>query len=375
MDEYHHYIPQFILRNFSIHKKVKNKKNIKIKYYNIKNNKLESCKTQKIYGVYNLYKNLNIENVMEVEKELGNNKYESIFQIKIKEVDDEIVHLINSIFLEEENESITFVSDDNLYESIKFYENCKELLLQKNYKNLKNILTKTFNNNEIIYKIFPYNEKINRYDIFCVLNYNNQYLFKEIVKEVDNEIKDINIFWNILENNLPSKVSLSEGIVVKLKNLIEKYLLKISTEYNTYSKDEIANITKFIHIRFVLLICNNMNDNNIINIKYISDFYNVVYETSDKIIERISILLKPYNENILFCSPENNIEENLIELCIKHIICMVGFNLYENNYQDIKLNNIFEKYKIAITSNIKYWLSTERPDIIFTLSKIIKDDD
>lgn len=68
--QYHHYIPQFILRNFGI-EKIKDKKNINIKYYDIKKNNLEICKTSKKYGVQNLYKNLNTNDMMEVEKELG----------------------------------------------------------------------------------------------------------------------------------------------------------------------------------------------------------------------------------------------------------------------------------------------------------------
>ncbi len=70
-----------------------------------------------------------------IEKQIDDNKHENISEIKIKEIDDKMVYLVNSIFLEEENESITFVSGDNLYESIKFYENCKHLVLQRNYNN------------------------------------------------------------------------------------------------------------------------------------------------------------------------------------------------------------------------------------------------
>src|ERR1700731_3928582 len=68
--QYHHYIPQFILRNFNI--KGKNKQNFKIKYYDMLLNKLEICKINKKYGVQDLYKNINNKNdIMEVEKELG----------------------------------------------------------------------------------------------------------------------------------------------------------------------------------------------------------------------------------------------------------------------------------------------------------------
>lgn len=86
MDEYHHYIPQFILRKFNIKENVKKKKNIKIKYYDIKDNKLEICKTIRKYGVYNLYKDLNSKKVMEVEKELSKleNKCSNIINTIIK---------------------------------------------------------------------------------------------------------------------------------------------------------------------------------------------------------------------------------------------------------------------------------------------------
>ena len=38
--QYHHYIPQFILRKFNVNKNVNDKQNNKIKYYNIISNKL-----------------------------------------------------------------------------------------------------------------------------------------------------------------------------------------------------------------------------------------------------------------------------------------------------------------------------------------------
>lgn len=558
MDEYHHYIPQFILRKFNIQKNVKNKKNIKIKYYNIKDNKLEICKTIRKYGVYNLYKDLNSEKVMEVEKELSklenkcsniintilesnkhieikkkkmdelikflyimmyrkksrkeqylesnfddttkdildefmykhnmknyediwlnnikellktdhnqikynnkispiikteyieiinfnficiwkakdvefiitskcfgihegklpftyhiffvlspkyiivlsnkcfkknkeyhiiknfnmnksmfpknihlypiekqidDNKHENISEIKIKEIDDKMVYLVNSIFLEEENESITFVSGDNLYESIKFYENCKHLVLQRNYNNLKGILNKTFNNNEINTKCFPYDEKINKHDILYVLKYNNEYFFKEIIKNENYEIKDVEMFWNMLD--LPKKVTLSEGIIIKLKKIIEDYLIIINIKNN---KEKIMDIMNFIRIRFVLIICNNMKDNDISNIKYISDFYNIVYKASDNVIKRIDNII-PYNKNIDHYLPEINIEDNLYKECVKELIRKVGgYNLDINHEKDEIEYKLKEKYKKSVIYNIEIWLFTERPDIIILLN-------
>lgn len=67
--QYHHYIPQFILKKFSIKKK--QKKEVLIKYYDIIKNKLEICNTKRKYGDQDLYKNIKYKDMMEVEKELG----------------------------------------------------------------------------------------------------------------------------------------------------------------------------------------------------------------------------------------------------------------------------------------------------------------
>src|SRR5438105_3044683 len=86
-DQYHHYIPRFILRNFGVDTyervfvrgkkllKQQNKKKRKqefIQTYDRKANQLGISLIGKTYGIPNMYKDLNNENVMHVEDKLGN---------------------------------------------------------------------------------------------------------------------------------------------------------------------------------------------------------------------------------------------------------------------------------------------------------------
>jgi hypothetical protein len=64
--QYHHYIPRFILKNFSINE---NKEDIKI--YNLNEDKINICKIRKSYGIENMYKDLNETDVMYIEKNLS----------------------------------------------------------------------------------------------------------------------------------------------------------------------------------------------------------------------------------------------------------------------------------------------------------------
>lgn len=71
INQYHHYIPRFILKNFSIDK---NKEDIKI--YNINEDEINISKIKKSYGIKNMYKDLDEKDVMYVEKKIS--KFESI---------------------------------------------------------------------------------------------------------------------------------------------------------------------------------------------------------------------------------------------------------------------------------------------------------
>ncbi|CAG8721835.1 22325_t:CDS:1 [Dentiscutata erythropus] len=89
-DQYHHYIPRFILRNFAINnherifvsngtlsKKQKqrfketNKKDALLQVYYINSNQFDTSPVSKTYGNINMYKDFNHENVMRVEDKLS----------------------------------------------------------------------------------------------------------------------------------------------------------------------------------------------------------------------------------------------------------------------------------------------------------------
>src|SRR3954447_26996231 len=94
-DQYHHYIPRFLLRNFAIDKyertfveeqqkkkvqktkqqkkKQQKKKKIEVELlqmFNRKENRLGVSFIRKTYGYKNMYKDLNHEDVMHVEEKL-----------------------------------------------------------------------------------------------------------------------------------------------------------------------------------------------------------------------------------------------------------------------------------------------------------------
>src|SRR5690348_8928490 len=85
-DQYHHYIPRFILRNFAIdnyervfvrgkkllkqQKRQKRQKPELIQTYDRKINQLGISPIGRTYGIQNMYRDLNNENVMHVEDKL-----------------------------------------------------------------------------------------------------------------------------------------------------------------------------------------------------------------------------------------------------------------------------------------------------------------
>ncbi|CAG8504440.1 25257_t:CDS:1, partial [Racocetra persica] len=89
-NQYHHYIPRFILRNFAINKyerifvsnvmvskkqkqnfKKKNKEDALLQVYDRKNNQFGISFVSKTYGIVNMYKDFNHEDAMRVEGKLS----------------------------------------------------------------------------------------------------------------------------------------------------------------------------------------------------------------------------------------------------------------------------------------------------------------
>ena len=93
----HHYIPQFILRNFCFDDRSH------LFYYDKKASKIIKRKTEEIFMVRNLYRDdiNNTENPMKIEKDMA--RFES-----------EIAHIITERFLNENDISITLDEDEKL---------------------------------------------------------------------------------------------------------------------------------------------------------------------------------------------------------------------------------------------------------------------
>lgn len=206
---------------------------------------------------------------------------DDIFNIKIKKVDKKVIYLINSIFLEEEDESITFVSNNNLYESIVFYENCKELILQRNYNELKSILKinniyeTNFNENTS----FPYDEYIDKGDLIKLFKYNNSYFLEMLIKQT--KILNEKEKQNILENGypiefLPDKLQLKEGIIIKCKEMVELYLFQMNQIKHLYTNYDIKIInSELLNIPLVNIILKHNIDNNNENIINLNKILNI----------------------------------------------------------------------------------------------------
>lgn len=206
---------------------------------------------------------------------------DDIFNIKIKKVDKKVIYLINSIFLEEEDESITFVSNNNLYESIVFYENCKGLILQRNYNQLKSILKinniceTNFNENIS----FPYDEYIDKGDLIKLFKYNNSYFLEMLIKQT--KILNDKEKQNILENGypiefLPDKLQLKEGIIIKCKEMVELYLFQMNQIRHLYTNYDIKIInSELLNIPLVNIILKHNIDNNNENIINLNKILNM----------------------------------------------------------------------------------------------------
>lgn len=179
--QYHHYIPQFILKNFNVNKNIKN---IKIKVYDTIKKDLYLCKTNRIYGTYNMYRDINNESdVMFVEKELS----------KLESYCSNIIYkIINS-----ENHKIN-LNNKEILRLKKFL-----LIIRYRSKNLKNLLKNnviyTDNNNiEYLKKIVNKNnteiwlndlkEILITEDIMKIIRHSNRY--KELIHYKDNFINN-----------------------------------------------------------------------------------------------------------------------------------------------------------------------------------------
>ena len=193
---------------------------------------------------------------------------DDVFKIQINIVDENIVYLINSIFLEEENEGITFKSSNNLYNSIWKYENNSIFKLKRNYKQLKSILKmdNIIDINNINYIDFPYDKYINKEDLIRLFKYNNSYFLEMLVKQT-NILNNIEKQY-IMENGypidtLPDQLQLKDGIVLKCKEMIEIYLSQMSQIRYVYTNYEIKLINKeLLNIPLVNIVVKHNIDNN-----------------------------------------------------------------------------------------------------------------
>ncbi|CAG8738122.1 11371_t:CDS:1 [Dentiscutata erythropus] len=122
-DQYHHYIPRFILRNFAINSherifesngtlskkqkkifKKKNKDNALLQVYNRNNNQFDISPVSKTYGITNMYEDFNHENVMQVEKKL----------CKLETQASDVIHNIVNASQKENQVILSSTSLDNL---------------------------------------------------------------------------------------------------------------------------------------------------------------------------------------------------------------------------------------------------------------------
>lgn len=300
------------------------------------------------------------------------------FTIKINQIDDKIVYLVNSLFLEEEDESITFVSHVNLYKSILTYKKNKNLILQRNYNNLKEILKSKINSNKIIFHnndnlfSFPIDDVINKKDIIDILNYfanNNVEIFNSFK---DSSLKEKNVidnklFLELILKGLPSKIKLNNGLALKIKEISEDYLIKVNNNIYLDDGKEKDKIYEFINIPFIDIIFKYLDKNNKIpNLKYDIFYKNLLKKT----IGRINSLYKPVDE-IDYSFPEDimkhldNIENNsFIINCITEIIRLVGVSS--------SLMNI-DKFKIKITKDVIKWFKEKRPEALYILKDLVKN--
>lgn len=210
------------------------------------------------------------------------------FIVNIKQINKEIVYLVNSLFLEEENKSITFISHLNLYKSILNYEKNNKLILQRNYNFLKDIIKSNFNNSKLLInnptKDFPYDHKIDKKDIFNILNYfkdNDIYIFNKfkffVLMEMDKYV-DNNDFLNIMLEGLPVQVELNNCLILDIKKIIEEYLINVNIViylYDTYRK-----LNKFLSIPFVNIIIGHLDKDTYIKICYFKS--DILKEKFDK---------------------------------------------------------------------------------------------
>lgn len=232
-----------------------------------------------------LYKNNKIINKLKSFPNPLTEKYikpyfedDDIFKMEINIIDENMVYLINSIFLEEEDEGITFKSNNSLYNSIEKYENNNIFKLKRNYKQLKSMLKmdNIIDVNEINYIDFPYDEYINKKDLIRLFKYNSSYFLEALVKQTTS-LNNIEKQY-IIDNGYPidtlsDQLQLKDGIILKCKDMIEIYLSQMSQVRYIYTNYEINLINKeLLNIPLVKVVLkHNINNNNeaIINLNKI----------------------------------------------------------------------------------------------------------
>lgn len=226
----------------------------------------------------NNFNHINIENIDAYFEE------SDIYNIKIKPIDNEIVYLINSIFLEEEEEGITFLSDINLYKSIENYEKNKDLILQKNYNNLKKMLKKNTNINDNI----NFNDKNKEKENISMINHNiiskfskNDFMKifdyckeKNVLKD-ESDIKEFTFLFNLMLNMAPlTNENEQYDFLNTIIGLVEFCLFEDNNNINNYNENKKKKVMNFLELPLVKFVLYQLIENKKINkisnlIKYI----------------------------------------------------------------------------------------------------------
>lgn len=181
-NQFHHYIPQFILKNFE-----KNKG--KIKTYMIENKEICLSKTNKIYGIKNMYKDIeNKKDCMEIEKKLSyleNNCSVIIKNIKINR--NKIV--IKRKNLNELKRFLFVMSYRSEKRRLQYYENNFDMdtyMYIKNYRQkfkLKNSIDVWLRD----LKYIVYNDHDTIIEKNLIENYGFNNIIKNIIENIHNQ--------------------------------------------------------------------------------------------------------------------------------------------------------------------------------------------
>ena len=252
----------------------------------------------------------------------------------------EYINIVKNIESMRKNLNLQF---DNLYQnSIKNYENLKEILLNNTKgKNLINLTKKNYNTDENKKNIN--NDNIS-YNINLNLRYNNINLNRDNNNIINSNNEDINKENEKKENQRKSIFIMSKKLnkLLKLNKNTNKNIIQHNKKLDLYEKEKLHNKKLLKKIEEKLLSFNKKNKNNFLKPK--NKFRSYIYYiiAARRIMNIKYFIYKELKYKIVSYYIEN-VED--MDLILKKLVFYSIKNIYEeiiiNN--DINLNLIIEK--------------------------------